>query len=135
MCFYYIQDNTGVTELVSEPQLELTVYKLPVLLLETSTCKISPTCKHAEFLHNTCLIITDEASVVSIHAFNAIDRKLRDITRHNIPFGGKVVLIGGDFRQVLSIVCHGCPSCIVENCIKRSEMWTRINKLYLKVNM
>ena len=79
-------------------------------LLETSTCKISPTCKHAEYLRNTCLIIIDEASMVSIHAFNAIDRMLRDVTRQDIRFGGKVVLFGGDFRQVLPVVHHGHPS-------------------------
>ena len=72
---------------------------------------------------------------MSIHAFNAIDGILRDTTRENFPFGGKVVLSGGDFCQVLLVVRHGHPSDIVENCIKRSEMWTQINKLYLKVNM
>ena len=86
------------------------LFKLPVPLLETCTCKISPTCKHAEFLCNTCLTVVDEISVVSIHALNAIDRILRDITRENFPFGGKVVLSGGDFRQVLPVVCHGHPS-------------------------
>ena len=48
--------------------------------------------------------------MVSIHAFNAIDRMLRDITSQNVPFGGKVVLCGRDFHQVLPVVCHGHPS-------------------------
>ena len=60
---------------------------------------------------------------------------LRDITRQNIPFGGKVILFGGDFVRVLPVVCHGHPTYIIENCIKQSEMWTKITKLYLKLNM
>ena len=60
---------------------------------------------------------------------------LRDVTRQNFPFGGKVILFGGDYCQVLPVGCHRYPSDIVENCIKRSEMWTQINKLHLKVNM
>ena len=90
---------TGIaTTLLIRGRTVHSLFKLPVPLLETSTCKISPTCKHAEFLRNTRLIIIDEASMVSIHAFNAIDRMLRDITRQNFPFGGKVILFGGDFR-------------------------------------
>jgi len=39
------------------------------------------------------------------HCFEALDRTLRDVLRHrnndrlDIPFGGKVVVLGGDFRQ------------------------------------
>ena len=127
---------TGIaTTLLIRGRTVHSLFKLPVPLLETSTCKISPTFKHAEYLCSTCLIIIDEASMVSIHAFNAIDRMLSDITSQNIPFGGKVVLFGGDFHQVLPVVRHGHPSDIIENCIKRSEMWTQIHQLHLKFNM
>ena len=33
-----------------------------------------------------------------------LDRSLRDITGYDLPFGGKVMVFGGDFRQVLPIV-------------------------------
>ena len=36
-----------------------------------------------------------------------LDRSLRDITRCDLPFGGKVMVFGGDFRQVLSVVPRG----------------------------
>ncbi|PIA60438.1 hypothetical protein AQUCO_00300147v1 [Aquilegia coerulea] len=40
-------------------------------------------------------------------AFECRDRSLQDITDIHLPFGGKVVVLGGDFREVLPIVQHG----------------------------
>ena len=49
---------TGIaTTLLIRGRIVHSLFKLPVQLLETSTCKISPTCKHAEFLRNIRLII------------------------------------------------------------------------------
>lgn len=52
--------------------------------------------------------------------FKAIDNMLQDITDLQIPFGGKVFLMGGDFWQVLPVVPRAPPTVIVENCIKGS---------------
>ena len=44
------------------------------------------------------------------NCLEALDRSLRDILRiqnpncDNKPFGGKVVVLGGDFRQILPVV-------------------------------
>jgi len=44
------------------------------------------------------------------HAFEAVDRTLRDLMKtvnpllENKPFGGKVIVFGGDFRQILPVV-------------------------------
>ena len=56
------------------------------------------------------------------HAFHAIDRLLRDICNNNTPFGGKVILLGGDFRQVLPVVRKGRPAEVVEVCLKSSPL-------------
>lgn len=34
-------------------------------------------------------------------SIEALDNLLKDITKTNYLFGGKVVVLGGDFRQVL----------------------------------
>ena len=36
-----------------------------------------------------------------------MDRSLRDIMGCDEPFGGKVVVFGGDFRQILPVVTDG----------------------------
>ncbi|KAL1321121.1 hypothetical protein AAHE18_14G105700 [Arachis hypogaea] len=64
----------------------------------------------AELLKQTKLIIWDEASMVHRYSVEAIDKSLRDImsstdnNNANLPFGGKVVVFGGDFRQIFSVI-------------------------------
>lgn len=52
------------------------------------------------------LIIWDEAPMMHRYCFEALDQTLRDILRFkntsssDKPFGGKIVVLGGDFRQI-----------------------------------
>lgn len=34
----------------------------------------------------------------------ALDRKLQNINKKNLPFGGKVIVFRGDFCQVLPVI-------------------------------
>ena len=56
--------------------------------------------------------------MASIRALKAIDKLLRDLMKNNIPFGGKVFVMGGDFRQTPPVVHKGSRAKIVENSIK-----------------
>uniref|UniRef100_UPI00358E1C01 uncharacterized protein n=1 Tax=Myxine glutinosa TaxID=7769 RepID=UPI00358E1C01 len=100
-------------------------FKLPVPILENSTCNISPTSKDADTLRKANLFIWDEAPMAPAYALAAVDRCLRDVTSNNIPFGGKVLLLGGDFRQVLPVVPRAAPAAIIATCIKRSKLWPK----------
>jgi len=52
----------------------------------------------------------------------AIDPALKDMF-----FGGKVVVMGGDFRQILHVVPRGKRGQIVHVSLKRSEvLWHRV---------
>ena len=61
--------------------------------------------------------------MIPVHALHAIDRILRELTGEDVPFDGKIFLLGGDFRQVLPIIPHGSRTTIIENCLKRSPLW------------
>ena len=37
----------------------------------------------------------------------ALDKMLQDLNECDLPFGGKVVVLGGDFPQVLPVVPRG----------------------------
>ncbi|XP_076881858.1 uncharacterized protein LOC143530116 [Bidens hawaiensis] len=63
------------------------------------------------------------------HAFEALDRTLRYMLGQNgnmnceRPFGGKVVVFCGDFRQTLSIVQGGTRQDIVNASLYSSYLW------------
>lgn len=74
------------------------------------------------------------------HAFKALDKTLRDMKTKNssygyVFFGNKVILFGGDFRQILPVVRKGNRTQIVNASIKRSEFWKKTQILKLKINM
>jgi ATP-dependent DNA helicase PIF1 len=59
----------------------------------------------------------------------ALDRTLRDILSDTIPdaqnrkFGGKIVVLGGDFRQTLPIIQNYAKQQILKACIINSYLW------------
>ena len=48
------------------------------------------------------------------HCFEALDQSLKDILNLAKPFGGKTVVFGGDFRQILPMVPKGSREQIVQ---------------------
>lgn len=58
----------------------------------------------AKLLNETDLIVWDEAPMNDRRCFEALDRTLRDILNNSEkPFGGKPIMLGGDFRQTLPV--------------------------------
>jgi ATP-dependent DNA helicase PIF1 len=53
----------------------------------------------------------------------------------DLPFGGKVVVFGGDFRQVLPVVTRGTRAQITDATLQRSYLWDKIRKIRLTRNM
>ncbi|XP_065641836.1 uncharacterized protein LOC136071699 [Hydra vulgaris] len=111
------------------------LFKLPVPILETSTCNVTPNSIHGRFLRQISLYLLDEASMIPKYALSAIDKLLQDICNNNFPFGGKVILMGGDFRQILPVVKRGRPAEVIESCLKCSEHWQYVQRFSLTVNM
>ncbi|XP_074305255.1 uncharacterized protein LOC141640346, partial [Silene latifolia] len=113
----------------------------PINVVENSTCsRIKPGCDLAELLIRTKLIIWDEAPMMLIYAFDAVDRSLRDVMRFlndrdiNQPFGGKVVVFGGDFRQILPVIPKDSRSEIVNTSLCTSNLWSTCKVLKLTKN-
>ena len=82
------------------------------------------------------LIIWDDASITKRQAVKALDNSMRDkMSRLELPFGGKTVVFGGDFRQVLSIVRKGSRAQISDKSLRRSYLWDCMHHLKLLRNM
>ncbi|XP_053568401.1 uncharacterized protein LOC128657987 [Bombina bombina] len=110
-------------------------FKLPIPLLETSTSNMRMTSKDAEFIRNAKLLIWDEASMTPGIALKCVNNLLQEIMQNNKPFGGKVILLGGDFRQTLPVLPHCNRTAIVEATIKFYDHWDKFKILQLKNNV
>jgi hypothetical protein len=84
---------------------------------------------------STQLILWDKAPMTHKHAFEAVDRTLRDITGVNKPFGDKVIVFGDNFRQILPVIRIGSRSDIIQASLKQSYIWEFVTVLNLKINM
>ena len=110
-------------------------FAIPVPATENSTCNIHQGSELAELLKVTKLIVWDEAPMCHKFAFEALDKSLKDIMQNNLPFGGKIMVFGGDFRQILPIVPKGNRSNIVHATINASYIWDHCQILKLTKNM
>ena len=112
-------------------------FKLPLDLDSFRTCGIKTNSKEAEEIRRSKLIIWDEAPMAPATALEAVDTCLKDIMRNKLDFGGKVVVLGGDFRQCLPVVRHGSKSACIKSCLQFSKLWSLFghNIIHLKTNM
>nr|GEV90231.1 hypothetical protein [Tanacetum cinerariifolium] len=88
-------------------------FAIPINVNEESFCSIKLSSDLAALLEKKSLIIWDEAPMMHKHCFESLDRTLRDILgiknkkAQDIPFGGKVIVFGGDFGQILPVIPRG----------------------------
>ena len=82
-------------------------FKLPVPLLDTSVSSMRLNSAEATVIREASLIIIDEVTMLPKHGLRCIEKLLRELMANNKPFGGKVFVVGGDFRQTLPIVPKG----------------------------
>ena len=69
------------------------------------------------------------------HAAECIDRTLRDLCSCDIPFGGKVIVFGCYFLQILPVIRHGTEADVVSACLNRSPLWNNVKVIKLSINM
>jgi len=74
-------------------------------------------------------------------AFEAVDWTLHDLmqlddaqTTEKI-FGGKTVVLGGDFRQILPVVPKGGQKDIISASLPQLHLWQHVTILRLHINM
>ncbi|XP_020105819.1 uncharacterized protein LOC109722262, partial [Ananas comosus] len=75
------------------------------------------------------------------NCFEALDKSLRDILKVNDDsveerlFGGKTIVFGGDFRQVLPVIVGGTRQDIINALITKSYIWNNCRVFRLSTNM
>ncbi len=116
-------------------------FKIQIGLHDESTCNITQQMKVAELVRKADLIIWDEASMMHHQVVEVVDWTLCDLMQLDDAqatekiFGGKIVVLGGDFQQILPIVPKGGREDIVNVLLPRSHLWQHVMILCLHINM
>ena len=110
-------------------------FAIPLNTREGSRSYLRMNSSKASYLRSLSVIIWDEISITSKHIIDAADDLFRQLMENNHPFGGKIVIFGGDFRQVLPVVFHGTRALIMEVIAKKAECWPNVTKFELTTNV
>lgn len=117
-------------------------FRILLDLDKDSCCAIDVTFDLVELIWVAELIIWDEAPLQHRHDFEAVDRTFRDICKDHVPgddkrlFGGKVVVLGGDFRQILPVITNGSRCDVVTAAVNKSDcIWRHCTVYELSINM
>ena len=68
------------------------------------------------------MLVLDEVTMMSRVDLERIDRTMRFLMSNDHPFGGKIVILSGDFRQILPV--EPKPMDSINTCLKKSYLWT-----------
>ncbi len=118
-------------------------FKIPVAGLYGSfACYVPLNSPQAALIRAARFIVWDEAPMAHKHVFEAVNRTFQhvmgavDPALKDMLFEGKVVVMGGDFRQILPVVPWGTRGQIVDASLKRSAvLWHRVKVRQLHENM
>ncbi|XP_062188860.1 uncharacterized protein LOC133892155 [Phragmites australis] len=104
--------------------------------IQGGVCNFTKQSEITKLLRMASLILWDEVSMTKRQAIEALDKSLRDIMeKPDLPFGGKMIVFGGDFRQVLPVVRKGTRAQIINATLRKSYLWENMQKLRLVRNM
>jgi hypothetical protein len=76
-----------------------------------------------ELINCARLITIDEASMLNRAAFTCTEEVCRRVMNNSKPFGGKVVILLGDFRQTCPVIPGGTRAQVIDACIQSSPLW------------
>ncbi|XP_028126342.1 uncharacterized protein LOC114323072 [Camellia sinensis] len=110
-------------------------FKIPIDVDTYKSCNIGKQTGLANLLRTAELIIWDEAPMAKRQNIEALNDMLKDINESELLFGGKVVVLGGDFRQIPPVIPKGTKYDSIDASLVNSELWKSIEKIKLTENM
>ncbi|XP_024009318.1 uncharacterized protein LOC112084420 [Eutrema salsugineum] len=110
-------------------------FAIPIVVNKFTFCSIKKESNLADLIRIAKLIIWDEALMMSKDCFETLDRTMRDILEVDKPFGDKVIVLGGDFRQILPVIPNAGKTEILMATLNSSPLWHKCRVLRLTQNM
>ncbi|KAH7713337.1 hypothetical protein AAVH_19340 [Aphelenchoides avenae] len=99
------------------------VFAIPVPTFSDSVSPVNAL-RPPQELKEAKVLIIDEAPMLLKYILVAVDQKLREIhLTPNVPFGGVVMLLGGDFAQCLPVRPGASQAQLIDVSIRRSYLW------------
>ncbi|OBZ77961.1 ATP-dependent DNA helicase pif1 [Grifola frondosa] len=99
-------------------------FKVPVN--ENNELLVSPIEYHsprAELLRRASVIISDEAPMANRAVLACVEETCRRVMANSAPFGGKTIVLLGDFRQTCPVIRRGTRAQVIDVSIKSSPLW------------
>ena len=97
-------------------------------------CKILGKSVAGSLIKRAGILILDEIAMMSKIDLERIEHSLRLLMGNGHPFGGKLVVLSGDFRQILPVERNPMDS--INTCLKQSFLWQEkiIQPMSLTIN-
>ena len=86
---------------------------------------IRPNDPRGQLIHELAGICWDEATMANRAVKSCVEETCRRVMGNDVPFGGKTVILLGDFRQTGPIIPGGSRREIVDASIKSSPLWSQ----------
>ncbi|CAI9259203.1 unnamed protein product [Lactuca saligna] len=124
LIFVYGPGGTGIVSLLlGSGRIVHSKFNIPIDFSNSYACNIRKHTMLVELLKHTSIVIWDEAPMSDRRCFECLDRSLRDILECNTkPFGVMSMLLGGDFRQTLTVSPNSTPSEIISLTLPNSTI-------------
>jgi hypothetical protein len=102
---------------------------IPVPVMDGSFCRWDPSTRKQ--LRKTEVFIWDEMSMIHNMVAECVDFSLQDLHSNNSPFGGKVMVFVGDFKQLPPVVKKGKGE---YSTLRKCSWWSTANKIQFTKN-
>ena len=118
-------------------------FKIPLAVTSETTIKLSKLSELGKLLIAADIIVWDEAPMQSKNVISCVDTLLRSLMGteingvfqpHPQPFGGKVFIFGGDFRQNTPVIPRANRASIVMQLISKCSWWPSVLTIKLTIN-
>ena len=109
-------------------------FKFPLKPDSRATCNISKQSGLSKLIQKAKIIVWDEAPMSHKVLLEGLDRTLQDLMDCKQPFGGKVIVLAGDFRQLPTVIPKASRAQIVAASFKKSYLWQKFKVMRLNEN-
>ncbi|XP_054727360.1 uncharacterized protein LOC129237018 [Anastrepha obliqua] len=118
-----IRSQNGIALALASSDIAATLLEGGRTAHSAPTCNLSRNSAMAKVLQQTRLIIWDECTMAHKKSLEALDRSIQDLRNNINRFGGAMILLTGDFRQILPVVPRSTPADELNACLKSSILW------------